>query len=66
MKILKVGISVGATNNIGNYENVRADVAYEAQVIEGEDEHDVIDQVREMVKTELKNTLDILESERGK
>lgn len=64
MKIIKVKVSVGETVNIGNYENVRADIGMEAEIPDNKEAVDILDILRKECEQELEATILQLKSER--
>lgn len=50
----KVGLSIGITINLGNYESARVDAWAELAVNEGEKPEDVFEKVNAMLQEQLK------------
>lgn len=57
MKIEKVTVSFGFTKNIGNYESIRADVAFGAALEHNETHQQVIEKLEKMCKAEVKRII---------
>jgi len=59
----KVGLSVGITMNLGNYESARVDAWGELSVNDGDNPKDVFNQLNEMLQEQLKiRSKEILEN----
>lgn len=57
MKVIKVSVSYGLTINLGDYNNIKPEVSYEAQLDKGESEQDVIAALFEQGKRDIADLL---------
>lgn len=57
MKIKQVKISFGFTKNMGNFESMRVDVAFAADLGQGDDARQVVADLEALAKAEVKRII---------